>query len=345
MRKYNLIYIVLLIVAFGCNSKPETKEVEPVLQESDLAALQMAKLDSLTRLIDASPGDAALLHARSKAFLDVNQINFALADVGRALLIDSTKAPYYLTISDVYFRMNEPVKCKNALLKANQLQPEYREPLYRLAQFELYLGNHQKSIEYANEMLRLDARDDRPFLVKGLCYKELGDTAKAIFNYLEAVTENPDNYDAYVELGILHYGKKDALAEGYLKSALDIRPDGLDAMYALGMHYQNNDKLNEALETYTKILGLDSLNQNAYFNMGFIQYQYLQLYNEALVNFEQAVKVNPKYFQAIYMRGLCYEAKGDVARAKREYSYALELNPNYDKAAKGLQRLVGKMPH
>ena len=119
MRKYNLIYIVLLIVVFGCNSKPETKEAESVLQESDIAAMQMAKLDSLTRLIDASPGDAALLHARSKAFLDVNQINFALADVGRALLIDSTKAPYYLTISDVYFRMNEPVKCKNALLKAN----------------------------------------------------------------------------------------------------------------------------------------------------------------------------------------------------------------------------------
>ena len=189
-------------------------------------------------------------------------------------------------------------------------------------------------------MLRLDARDDRPFMVKGLCYKELGDTAKAIQNYLEAVTENPDNYDAYVELGIIHYAEKDPLAEGYLKSALDIRPDGIDALYALGMHYQGSDKLNEALETYTRILEIDSTYSSAYFNMGYVQYQYLQLYNEALANFDKAVQVNPKYYQAVYMRGLCFEARGDIARAKREYGYALELNPNYKKAADGMQRLL-----
>ena len=57
--------------------------------------------------------------------------------------------------------MNEPNKCKNALLTANRLQPEYKKPLDRLAQFELYLKNYQKSINYANDMLIIDARDDR----------------------------------------------------------------------------------------------------------------------------------------------------------------------------------------
>jgi tetratricopeptide (TPR) repeat protein len=228
------------------------------------------------------------------------------------------------------------------LKKAHTLQPDYPEPLYRLAQFELYLGEHQKSIDYANKMLRIDARDDRPFMVKALCYKELGDTAKAIQNYLEAVTENPDNYDAYVELGILHWAKGEPLAEQYLKSALDIRPDGLDALYALGMQYQKAYKLNDALKTYTHIVELDSTYRTAYFNMGYIQYQELQLYDEALTNFNKAVQVDPKYFQAVYMRGLCYEAKGDVERAKREYSYAIELNPDYGKAADGLNRVLRK---
>ena len=53
--------------------------------------------------------------------------------------------------------------------------------------------------------------------------------------------------------------------------------------------------------------------------------------------------VDPKYFQAVYMRGLCYEAKGDVARAKQEYSYAIQLNPDYGLAAAGLTRLVSKI--
>ena len=342
MRKLiPFLFIALWFTA--CDTKPEEQQVQGTPNEVDTRPPEVVRLDSLTNLLEKNPDDAKLLNERAKAFLAVNEVNFALADVGRALLIDSTVASYYLTISDVYFRLNKPKQCKNALLTANRLQPNFTEPLYRLAQFELYLGEHQKSIDYANQMLRIDARDDRPFMIKGLCFKELRDTTKAIQNYLEAISENPDNYDAFVELGILHWGKKDPLAEGYLKSALDIRPDGMDALYALGMHYQGTDKLNDALETYTRILELDSTYRTAYYNMGYIQYEHLQLYDEALMNFDKAVKVDPKYYQAVYMRGLCYEAKGDVAKAKREYSYALELNRNYGKAADGLTRLLGKM--
>lgn len=345
--RVNPISIVFLSCLFsigiwGCDQP--AKENDTVVEEPlEEISPQAARLDSLNKLLEKTPDNPRLLNERAKAFLDVNELNFAIADVGRAILIDSLQSDYFLTISDVYFRMGKPDRCVTALRKAHELQPEYTEPLYRLAQFELYLKNHQESINYANQMLRSDARDDRPFMVKGLCYKELGDTASAIDNYLEAVSENPDNYDAFVELGILHWGKKDPLAEEYLKSALDIRPDGIDALYALGMQYQGADKLNEALETYTDILKLDSTHRSAYFNMGYIQYQHLQLYDEALVNFNQAVRVDPKYYQAVYMRGLCYEAKGDVAKAKREYSYAIELNPNYGKAGEGLKRLLSKM--
>jgi tetratricopeptide (TPR) repeat protein len=338
----SILFIALWFVS--CDTQPEEQRVEGTPNEVDNRPAEVVRLDSLTNLLENDPDNANLLNERAKAFLEVNEVNFALADVGRALLIDSTVASYYLTISDVYFRLNKPKQCKNALLTANRMQPTFTEPLYRLAQFELYLGEHQKSIDHANQMLRIDSRDDRPFMIKGLCFKELKDTTKAIQNYLEAISENPDNYDAFVELGILHWAKKDPLAEGYLKSALDIRPDGLDALYALGMQYQGTDKLNEALETYTRILELDSTYRTAYYNMGYIQYEHLQLYDEALANFDRAVKVDPKYYQAIYMRGLCFEAKGDVAKAKREYSYALELNRNYRKAADGLTRLLSKMP-
>lgn len=341
MMRSLLLVALYLSFLLGCDqsSKVESSSEEKVPEVVEEFPGQV-KLDSLTALLEKDPDNTDLLNERAKVFLEVNQTNYALADVGRALLLDSTVAKYYLTISDVYFRLNKPNKCKNALLKAVELQPDYTEPLYRLAQFELYLRNHQQSINYANDMLRIDSRDDRPFMVKGLNYKELGDTAKAIENYLEAITENPDNYDAYVELGILNYSMKNPLAEGYLKSALEIRPDGIDALYALGMHYQSTDKLNKALETYTRIMDIDSTYAAAYFNMGYVQYQYLQLYEEALANFDKAVQANPKYYQAVYMRGLCFEARGDVTRAKREYAYALELNPNYKKAADGMQRVL-----
>lgn len=341
MRKA-FAFLSILFALFGCDTPteaPSKVDAEPV---KELLPGE-AKLDSLTKLLESRPNDAFLLNERAKVFLEVNETNFALADVGRALMLDSSKADYYLTISDIYFRMEKPKMCLNALKKANELDPEMKEPLYRLAQFSLYLDKYQDCIDYANAMLEIDARDDRPFLVKSLCYKQMGDTAKAVQNLLSAVTQNPDNFDAYMDLGVIHLRKNDPLAEKYLKAALDIRPDDILTLYDLGLFYQQNDKLNDALQTYTYILELDSTYSNAHYNMGFIYYQYLKEYDEALVSFDKAVKLNPRYYQAVYMRGLCYEAKGDVKRAKSEYSYAIQLNPDYKLAADGLNRLVGKI--
>lgn len=341
MIKHSFIPFLALFLLFACNES-QTKEEQTVVEVPEEQFPGELRLDSLTQLLDKDPNNTDLLYERAKVFLDVDQVNFAIADVGRAILLDSTVAEYYLTISDAYFRLNKPNKCKNALLKAVALQPDYTEPLYRLAQFELYLGNHQESINYANKMLRIDAQDDKPFMIKGLTYKDAGDTTNAIKNYLEAVTQNPDNYDAYVQLGTLHFGKQELIAEGYLKGALDINPEGIDALYTLGLFYQNVDKLNEALETYTKILEIDSVYSPAYYNMGYIQYKYLDENRVALSNFDKAVKANPKYYQAVYMRGVCYEAMGDVSKAQREYSYAIELKSDFSLAAEGLKRLNAK---
>lgn len=342
MIRQPFVFLALIVsVLVGCN-ETNHKSDKPLEEAAKEAFPGEFRLDSLTKLIEKDPDNTDLLNERAKVFLDVDQVNLAVADVGRAILLDSSVAEYYLTISDAYFRLNKPKKCKNALLKAVQLQPEFKEPLYRLAQFELYLGNHQESINYANKMLRIDAQDDRPFMIKGLTYKDAGDTTKAIENYLEAVTQNPDNYDAYLQLGLMHFGRQEEICESYFKSALDIKPEGIDALYSLGLYYQNVDKLNEALDTYTNITSIDSAYSAAYYNMGYIHYKYLKENRLALKHFNEAVKVNPKYYQAVYMRGLCYEAMGDVAKANREYSYALELKSDYKLAADGLQRLNTK---
>lgn len=342
MIRQSFLSLMLVAALFAACNQAENNSNNAVVETTEEAFPGEFRLDSLTKLLEKDPDNTNLLNERAKVFLDVDQVNLAVADVGRAILLDSSVAEYYLTISDAYFRLNKPKKCKNALLKAVALQPDFKEPLYRLAQFELYLGNHQESINYANKMLRIDAQDDRPFTIKGLTYKDAGDTTKAIENYLEAVTQNPDNYDAYLQLGLMHFGRQEEICESYFKSALDIKPEGIDALYSLGLYYQNVDKLNEALETYAKILSIDSTYSAAYYNMGYIHYKYLNENKLALKNFDNAVKVNPKYYQAVYMRGLCYEAMGDVAKANREYSYALELKSDYKLAADGLQRLNAK---
>ena len=66
---------------------------------------------------------------------------------------------------------------------------------------------------------------------------------------------------------------------------------------------------------------------------------YLKLYREATRYFTDAVEVDPQYYQAYYNRGYSFELMGDVGNAKKDYQYALSIQPDYTMAAKGLSRV------
>jgi tetratricopeptide (TPR) repeat protein len=340
MRGWEILAVVFILLASACGDGVTTDNSATAI-DSIAALPEYRELDSLTRLLDKSPENPDLLNQRAKVFIRAGELNFALADVGRAILIDSSKADYFLTISDIYFQRQEPKRCLKALEMARHLDPRNLDAMQRLAQFKLYLGAYQESIDLANQMLAIESQDERPFIIKALCFKELKDTTKAIDSYLMAVAQNPDNYDVQMELGILHWGKGEAVAESYLKNALDIRPDSKQALYALGMVYQTTDRPDEALAAYAQILELDSTYRDAHYNTGYVLFTEAR-YTEALESFDRAVAVSPGYHQAVYMRGLCHEMSGEKELAKREYSYALQLAPNFQKANDRLQGLLKK---
>lgn len=333
--------VIVASVVIGCGG--QQKDTSPVPTADDvLQTSEMRALDSISKLIDRSPTDPDLYNERAKLLVSTGDIDYALSDVGRAILMDSTKSAYFVTISDIFFQRNEPKRCLRALEKAQRLDSKNTEALYRLAQFKLYLNRHEESIGHANDMLRIDPQNDRPFLIKALNYREVGDTTRAIENYMLAAEQNPDNMDVQMGLGLLHWGRKDPLAESFFKNALAINPKATEAVYALGLVQQNSGRSDEALDTYASLLTLDSTNRNAHYNIGFIHLTQLDDAEEALVHFRKAVKVDPTYHEAIYMRGLCHEALGDMDMAKREYSFALQLSPGFKKAADRLNTLLGK---
>lgn len=339
MQLLRYIPVVAMLAALACGDR-----LQEQVANDDAAVFtpEMRALDSISTLIDKNPGNNDLLNARAKMLISQGNLDYALTDIGRVLLRDSTKAAYFLTIADIYFQRNEPKRCLRALEKARSLDDKNLDALYRLAQFNLYLEKHQECINLANEMLKLDAQDDRPFFIKALAFRDMKDTARAIENYLFAAEQNPDNFDVQMDLGVLHYGNRNPLAESFLRNALAIRPNDVGATYALGMTYQQAGRTEEAIATYTNLTKLDSTNGNAYYNIGYIHFTALEDYVTALELFQKAVQVAPDYLDAIYMRGACNEALGNVELAKREYSYLLQLAPNHAKAAQRMNALLAK---
>lgn len=300
----------------------------------------LSPLDSISELIKSEPENARHYNQRAKLYLEKKEYRNAKTDAGKAISLDSTVSNYYITIADAYFFTNEPARCEASLNKAIRLDAQNKEALMKMSEFYMFLNRFEESITYANKILEIDNNFSKAFFIKGMCYKDAGDTARAILNFREAYDKDPESYHACIMLAQLHFGLKDKLAITYYNNALNLDPKSTEAYYGLGMFYQETNELNRALETYATLLNIDPNYQFAHYNIGYIHFQYLKNYHEAVKHFDDAVKANPNYFQAVYMRGLCYEALGDIQRAKGEYTRALQINPAYQLALDGMNRVL-----
>jgi tetratricopeptide (TPR) repeat protein len=87
---------------------------------------------------------------------------------------------------------------------------------------------------------------------------------EVIQNYKEAIQTNPNDFDAYFDLGGCYsaLGRNEESMEAN-KQAVRIRPDYAFAHIALGLDYYNLGRYQEAIETYNQAITLDPFVANA----------------------------------------------------------------------------------
>jgi tetratricopeptide (TPR) repeat protein len=97
-----------------------------------------------------------------------------------------------------------------------------------------------------------------------------------------------------------------------------------------------------ALECYARILELDSTNSIAHYNSGFVRMEYLRDLERAKKDFTEAIRLEPNYYQAWYNRGVAMERTSQLDSAAANYQVALTIEPGFTQAARALERLSAK---
>ncbi len=333
-----LIAISFAITIFSCgNSNKKKDNVNNIISDSI-----SPEITALNTKIKADPNNADLYNERAKLLIEKQKLDEAFADIRTALNIDSTKAPYFLTLSDVYFALGKVKNCKQAIEKSLTLYPDYADAELKFAELNLYFKDYKKTFDYIDKALKVDKVNAKAYFMKGMTYKETGDTSKAVSCFQTAIDQDPEYYHAYIQLGILFSIKGNPLAIDYFNNALKQNPKSIEAKYGLGMFYQENDEYDKAIIEYDSILSIDPKYKNAHYNIGYIYLVYLKKYPKAVKHFTDAIECDPKYAEAFYNRGYSYELLGDIKNAKADYNKALELKPNYEKPIDGLNRLDKK---
>ncbi len=329
--KISGLLLLFIMAACGHHKKSDADTPKTDSIPTDLAAI--------SKMISEDPKNAELYNQRALLYLEKNENDKALTDINKAITIDSKNTKYLRTLSDVYFASGKIKNCQDVLNKACEMNPGDVEAVLKLAELYFYMKDYKKTFEYADKAENIDKLSAKADFIRGMAYKDLGDTAKAVRSFQKTVEKDPEYFHAYMQLGLMYSLKHSRLAVDYFNNALNLNPKSIEALYSLALFYQENGEYNKAIEKYTTILQIDPKYKYAHYNLGYIHLVYLQVYDVAIKHFTDAINCDPSYAEAYYNRGYCYELVGNVMFARQDYQKALKIKVNYQKAIDGMNRI------
>lgn len=334
------LFLCLALVACGSpDASVQDNALTDATPDTLYSDLTRTLLDLERQLIE-DPNNADLYAVRATAYLKYDSITNAINDFKRAIAIDSTATRFHVALGEVYFFKIRMEEASEEFKKALELDPESNEARLKLAEIELLLRNYQKSMDLVNEALRMDPHAGKGYFLKGWAYKELGDTTRAISSFRTAAEQDPEYYDAFMQLGLLHAAKDDPLAEDYFNTAITLSPRSVEAYYGKAMYCQTSGKDSIALEVYSKIKEIDPRNATAWYNSGYVYLENLDRAEEAIREFSIAAEKEPRYYLAWYNKGVAHERLEQTDLAGQSFQAALKIKPDHDLSAYGLSRVV-----
>ncbi len=126
------------------------------------------------------------------------------------------------------------------------------------------------------------------------------------------------------ELGMEHARKRDfLLAKNYFDRAILKDSMLVDAIFRRGLVYDNMGLTHEAIEDYTKAIGIEA--RAVFYNNRAINKAILGFFNDAINDYDEALKLRPDYGDAFINRGYALAEIGRLEEACSDFLKAQQL--------------------
>lgn len=331
-----ILSLSVFVLISSCNDGKTSSSsvVDPILKNDPL-------LKELTAAIEKTPNEASLYYSRGKILVRLKMDTLALRDFKMASSLDTNNAAYYSTVGDLLFEAKDIDGSADWLQKAITKNPEDPKARLKIAKLFLYMQQHGKAIEQINIVMRKDVYNPEAYYLKGMVYKDMKDTAKAISSFQSALQVAPDYRDASIQLGLIYTAKGDPLGNKYLEGAYKQDSSDVFPLYAQGVDLQNRKQYEDAKVIFRRCIVKNTRFVDAYFNMGYILMQQDSV-QKSYNFYDLAVKLQPDNPTAYYDRGVCNELMNKMPEAIADYKNALKLDTGYASPKNALRRLGKK---
>lgn len=227
------------------------------------------------------------------------------------------------------------------LEKAININPNYYKAYNALALFllekEKSVYNYKKAIEYLDKAIELNKYYVQGFFNRHKIKREflkLIDNTKEYDEEYKNKLENEINEDLKMAYEISNYeakksikyykvlGKEDNIIKNLSNAQLSFPK--YDNVLIYIKTADNVSNYFEKIENYNEALNLDPIYYEAYNLRGFAKYN-LGFYDDALIDFDKAIEINKNYPDAYYNKGKVYLSKNKYNEAIEYFKKSKEL--------------------
>ena len=140
--------------------------------------------------------------------------------------------------------------------------------------------------------------------------------AQAILNLEAEVTANPDNYNAWTQLGHLYFDSNQvSKAIGAYTKSLELHSGNANLWTDLGVMYRRSGDPQKAIEAFDKAMSMDNSHAPSRFNKGIVLHFDLAKTDEAVESWRSVLVINPDYKTA---NGMPLQELIDQVKAEAE---------------------------
>ena len=159
---------------------------------------------------------------------------------------------------------------------------------------------------------------------QGLLLKGLGNFDEAISCFQKAIQQDPQDVEAYFELGHCFLSKGDSpKAIRCFQQALQLDPDNINILYGLATALVKKRDYPEAIQVTSQAIAIFPESFELQNLLGSLYHQFRQ-FDKAIEQYRMALSLNPTCLPLYYNLGKAYEDKDLIAEAVKVYREALQ---------------------
>ncbi len=339
--KAAFLLLPFIVGSVACN--PQQKKGEQMVNLEKVSNDEAAAIRHLDNAIQNNQKDASLYARRATLYLKKGNFNEALQDVEDAITRNKNELAYLVLKAQVLRAKGNPKAALPFALKAERNGHQSTGLYILLSDLYLQLDERQTAETYARKALELGPRNAFALYYNGLVSTASGDTTKAVNHFRKALKEKAGFTEAKRELSNLLIGRGELEeARKLLNSALADKPADGKSWYYKGLLFNELQKSDSALYSYSKAVGIADTLQKAHYEAGKLYYQKGN-YEAAITHLKKAPASVFSSEQLVLMLAVAYERTGENIKALEQYQRFGSMQPDNRLAQQGVARTKSKL--